>query len=173
MTSNSLLDFLNSIWSAYVPIGIFFSILFFAGIVYVYMRTAQVKHAEHEAMHGAHHGHGHHDSHDEGPSQNALRFKQVVDLSNTNNPNDWRVAILEADIMLDELLTSQGYIGQTLSDKLKQVSKGEFQTIDLAWEAHKLRNKVAHDGAGLSLNEREVRRVIGMFEQVFKEFKFI
>jgi hypothetical protein len=80
---------------------------------------------------------------------------------------------LEADIMLNELLDLQAYRGETMADKMKQVERGDWKTIDLAWEAHKMRNAIAHQGSMQRLSEREARRVIGLYEQVFKEFKFV
>ena len=75
--------------------------------------------------------------------------------------------------MLNELLDVLGYRGETMADKMKQVVRGDFNTIDLAWEAHKVRNRVAHEGAEHLLSGREARRVISLYEQVFREFKFI
>jgi len=91
----------------------------------------------------------------------------------SHNESDWKLAILESDIMLDELLDKSGYHGVTMSDKLKQVDKSDFNTIDLAWEAHKIRNMVAHEGSEFAINSREAQRVIKLYEQVFKEFKYI
>ena len=75
--------------------------------------------------------------------------------------------------MLNELLDVQGYRGETMADKMKQADRATFRSIDAAWEAHGLRNKVAHQGSALLLNAREARRVIGLYEQVFREFKII
>ena len=78
-----------------------------------------------------------------------------------------------ADIMLNELLDTLGYRGETMADKMKTVEKGDFKTISMAWEAHLMRNAIAHQGLMKELNEREARRIIGLYEQVFREFRFI
>ena len=80
---------------------------------------------------------------------------------------------MEADIMLNEILDLQGYKGETMADKMKQVDRAGFNTIDNAWEAHKVRNKITHIGNAHLLNSREVRRVMSLYESVFKEFKMI
>ncbi len=80
---------------------------------------------------------------------------------------------MDADILLDELLDSLGYRGDTMGDKLKQVERSDFNTIDLAWEAHKIRNRIAHEGSHMQLTDREARRAVNLFEQVFKEFHLI
>lgn len=87
--------------------------------------------------------------------------------------SDWRLAILEADIMLSDMLEKLALPGDTMAEKLKSVEKSDFTTIDSAWEAHKVRNQIAHEGATFMLNQREAKRVIGLYESVFKEFQII
>lgn len=101
------------------------------------------------------------------------KWERVVAHIESPNESDWKLAILEADIMLDELLDASGYKGETMGEKLKQVDKSDFNTIDLAWEAHKVRNMIAHEGSEFALSEREARRIVGLYEKVFKEFRYI
>lgn len=101
------------------------------------------------------------------------RWEKVLEYLNSQNESDWRQAIIEADIMLEELLVTLGYHGESLGEMLKLITKEDFLTIDDAWEAHKIRNTIAHTGGDFKLNEREARRVIGLFENVFKEFDVI
>jgi hypothetical protein len=100
-------------------------------------------------------------------------WQRIVDHINSENPNDWRLAIIEADIVLGEILEKMGLPGETIGDKLKAVEKSDFTSIDAAWEAHKVRNAIAHEGNAFQLNQREAKRVIGLYEQVFKEFHYI
>lgn len=106
------------------------------------------------------------------PVQNE-RWTTVKNLVESYNQNDWRQAIIEADIMLDEMLDRMQYVGKTMADKLKTVEPSDFATLDDAWEAHKVRNRIAHDGASYVLPQNEARRVIGLYEKVFKEFYFV
>ena len=106
------------------------------------------------------------------PSVNP-KWARVLNHLESQNEGEWRLSIIEADIMLDELLSVMGLQGETIGDKLKSVEKSDFNTLDLAWEAHKIRNKIAHDGADFGLTQREARRVVSLYEAVFKEFSFI
>ena len=101
------------------------------------------------------------------------KWLRVLSHINSDHASDWRLAILEADIMLDEMLDKMGYPGQTLGEKLKMVERSDFDTLDLAWEAHKMRNNIAHEGSDLTMSRDEAEKVITMFERVFREFKFI
>lgn len=83
------------------------------------------------------------------------------------NHNDWKAAIIDADIMLDELVTSLGYTGESLGAKLMTIQLRDFPTLQLAWEAHKIRNKLAHQ-AQYSLSEREKEVARKNYESIFK-----
>ncbi len=101
------------------------------------------------------------------------RWERVVAHLNSTSVNDWKFAILEADIILDELLDATGYRGETVSDKLKRVEASDFETLEFAWEAHKVRNTIAHEGSEFVISEREARRVIGLYQSVFEEFHYV
>jgi len=155
-------------WSLFIPLSIFISLLFITGIIYSVTRILRIRESERTAWIVEEHPIAANE-----PSKAQLRWNKIVEHANTEHPNDWRQAIIEADIMLDELLTVQGYHGDTVGDKMKQVEKGDFNTIDLAWDAHKVRNRIAHEGSEHDLNAREVRRVVSLYEQVLHEFHFI
>jgi len=101
------------------------------------------------------------------------QWERILNHTESLNDNDWRLAIIEADIMLGGLVDVLGVQGETMADKLKAIEKSDFTTIDQAWEAHKIRNKVAHEGSAFVINQREAKRVIDLYRQVFEEFKII
>ena len=101
------------------------------------------------------------------------RWERVLEHLNSDNPNDWRLAVLEADIILDDIVETMYLPGETLGERLKSVERSDFQTIDQAWEAHKMRNKLAHEGGDYVLTQREAKRIVGLYKQVFEEFHAI
>lgn len=98
------------------------------------------------------------------------RWDHIRELIESPLENDWRQAIIEADIMLDDLLTQLGYPGQTIGEKLKAVDPSRMHTLQDAWEGHKVRNEIAHQGYAYQLTERQAHRTIAHFEAVMREF---
>jgi hypothetical protein len=98
---------------------------------------------------------------------------EVEQKINSVNPSDWRLAILEADILLFEMLEQMGLPGQNLGEKLKAADSSFFSTLNEAWQAHKVRNIIAHEGASYQLAYNEAKRVIDLYRRVFEEFFFI
>jgi hypothetical protein len=102
------------------------------------------------------------------------KWQQIQTYMQSNSHVEWRQAILEADIMLDEMLTKIGYAGESVGEKLKNVEESDFITLQKAWEAHKVRNRIAHGGATeVRLDRREADRVVDLYQQVFSEFYYI
>lgn len=155
-------------WSLFAVISLFISLLFMVLILYCFVQLRRVRAFETKRFETAAHTVAAKDV-----SKTQLRWNRVQEQINSENDQGWRLAILEADIMLNELLDVRGYRGETMADKMRQVERADFNTIDLAWEGHRARNRVAHEGTQLSLNQREARRVVGLYEQVFKEFQFV
>ena len=101
------------------------------------------------------------------------RWDGVVALANSSHPSDWRRAILEADIMLNDLLRERGYAGESVGEQLRGASPFHFTSLDLAWQAHKTRNDVAHGGESFPLSERDARATVVLYRRVFEEFDYV
>ena len=104
-----------------------------------------------------------------------LSKKLTSVMSHVDSPNasDWRQAIIEADIILGDILNKAGYNGEGIGEQLKGATKADFKTLDQAWEAHKIRNQVAHEGSDFAMSQHEAKRVINLYRQVFEEFFYI
>ena len=101
------------------------------------------------------------------------RWQKVLDYLNSPSEPEWRLAILEADNILGELLFKMGYHGDTIGEKLKGVEISDFITLSQAWEAHKVRNQIAHEGVNFIFTKREAQRIIDLYRKVFEEFHYI
>jgi len=102
-----------------------------------------------------------------------IKWERIESHIESLNENDWRLAILEADIILSDLLDKLSLPGDTIGERLKAVEKSDFTTINSAWEAHKIRNQVAHEGSEFKLSQREAKRVIQLYRDVFEEFEIV
>jgi len=155
-------------WSVFVALSLVLSLCLAALIIYCIVRVFQIRQMEKRRFAAAQQTVVAHDV-----PKSQLRWNRIIEQANGESEQGWRLAILEADIMLNELLDTLGYKGETMADKMRAVERGNFNTIDLAWEAHRIRNRIAHDGEAHVLSARETKRVIALYERVFKEFHFI
>lgn len=157
---------LASVWMWITVIGYILSVIGLFIIVYVTIRIFELREREGEfyrtllvapnAEGGTH-----------------PRWEHIESLANGASPSQWREAIIEADILLDEVLTKEGYPGDGVGEKLKAADPLQFKTHQNAWEAHKVRNQIAHQGSSFDLSETVVHRTLAHYEAVFREFKVI
>ncbi len=103
----------------------------------------------------------------------AARWAHVEELMSGLQETDWRQAIIEADIMLDDALVARGYQGDSLGDRLKQVTVSVIPSLDGVWDAHRVRNRIAHEGSQFKLEERIAHRTIAQYRNAFSELGVI
>jgi hypothetical protein len=101
------------------------------------------------------------------------RWGRILNYMESESQTEWRLAILDADIILDKMLTKSGYHGGSVGEKLKSVEISDFNTLNSAWEAHKIRNSIAHSGSDIILTKRTAKKAIDLYRQVFEEFEYI
>lgn len=101
------------------------------------------------------------------------RWHYIQTLIESSNESDWRVAIIESDTMLEEILRGKGFSGDNLSDLLEGARESGYATIQNAWDAHLVRNQIAHQGSEFPLSQVEGRRVIKLYQNFFEEMRVI
>lgn len=148
-------------WGVLGVTSFLLTILAFLILVYCTMRVLQIKKMEDQEKYSTIS-----ESAEETRKDHA-RWSHIRTLIESPNESDWRQAIIEADIMLEEVLMQAGYPGETVGDKLKMA---RFSTLDDAWEAHKVRNEIAHQGSAYHLTDKSAYHAIQRYEAVFKEF---
>jgi len=143
-----------------------FALLFFAGIVFTVFRMREINKREHEYYKPI-------DLEEAEARARSVEWEVIMDHLNADNPAEWRIAILEADNILDRLLAEEGFAGENLGERLKGLTTKNLVTLNEAWEAHKVRNNIAHDGSTFTLENRQAKQVVGMYEKVFRELGYL
>ncbi len=165
LSQDGFLGFLNSVWSVYVVIAYICSFIFLVLYIYASIEADKYSDIEHDAVHAQEEAYAMKMS----GGIKSDKFAELQAHLDSDNPNDWKLAIIEADIILDDTLKRQGYAGPTLGDRLKSISPETLHSIDDAWQAHKVRNQIAHAGADFVLTQKIAREAIMQYERVFKE----
>lgn len=166
LSVNGIVGFFNILWGIFVILSFAASIAMLALYAYASTRRWQYYALSDKELRDAE------DMYDElyrGVKKNS-RMDDVFMHIESDNPNDWKLAIIEADIILDDLLKQRGYAGNSLGERLKSISPAQLATLNDAWEAHKIRNHIAHDGADFVLTHRLAQDTINRYRRVFTEF---
>lgn len=157
----------------------FLALFFITLILYCIVRMFEIRKKEHAHLHHEIQEYAHRQrerekkvKHGEEISSNP-RWVTTLNYLFSENNGDWKLAVIEADSMLDDLMTQLGFKGETLGAKLKGANQGNFRSLTTAWEVHTIRNRIAHEGVAYELSQHEAKRVIALYERIFREFGFI
>jgi hypothetical protein len=159
---------------------LFFLAMFFITVIcYAAVRMFEIRKKEHAHLHHEIHEYAHNKAEAEkrlkeevGGSKNP-RWSKTLNYIFSQHSSDWKLAIIEADAILEELLDDLGFLGETLGDKLKSANQETFPQLTRAWEVHTIRNKIAHEGLAFELSHFEAKRVIAVYEEIFHAYGFI
>ncbi len=77
-----------------------------------------------------------------------------------------KLAIMEADTLLDTGLKSIMMPGSTLGERLK-VACYKYQKLQNVWWAHKLRNQLVHESS-FELSQRQAKNALDEYERALK-----
>src|SRR4030042_1066577 len=83
-----------------------------------------------------------------------------------------KLAIIEADNLLNEVLAKMGYQGETLGEKLKQLSALKLSNLDRAMEAHKIRNSIVYD-TDYRLSLEQAQKTVEIYEKFLIELQVL
>ena len=100
------------------------------------------------------------------------RWEEIVRHFDSTKEAEWKFAIIEADKLVDDLLKQAGYPGDTMGERLMNIEQGQLLSLQGLWEAHKIRNKLAHD-VNYFLRYAEARQAIKFYEEALKELQVI
>lgn len=100
------------------------------------------------------------------PEEIKKRWKKILEVSEMHGEMSIKLAIIEADALLDDVLKSLMFQGDTLGERLK-VAGYDYPKIKNVWWAHKVRNNLVHDSS-FKINVREGRRALKEFEKALK-----
>src|SRR3989338_1066955 len=96
------------------------------------------------------------------------RWEEIQKHLNSSKEAEGKFAVIEADSLVDYILKSAGYPGDTMGNRLKNIDKTQIVTLDGLWEAHKIRNRLAHD-VSYFLRYGEAKRAVQLYEKTLKE----
>ncbi len=90
----------------------------------------------------------------------------------TGPESEYKLAVIEADNMLDVVLKRLGYTGATLEERLGKLTSATVPNIAQIYEAHKIRNNIVYD-PDYRLSLDEAKRTVGVYGQAFRDLQIL
>ena len=86
------------------------------------------------------------------------------------NESAWKVAIIEADNLVDDLITRMGYPGENMGERLAGINPGQIENIEELKIAHEVRNRIIHE-KDFRVEKEKAQEILGCYENFLKYFK--
>jgi hypothetical protein len=84
----------------------------------------------------------------------------------TASEQEYKLAVIEADSMLEDILKRMGYPGSNLEEILGNLTSATLPNIDEIFQAHRLRNNIVHD-PNFHLSLDQARKTLQVYEKAF------
>lgn len=88
------------------------------------------------------------------------------------NESEYKVAIIEADKLIDDLIERMGYEGTNMGERLENIPVGQIGSTEALKKAHEVRNRVIHE-EGFQVSREDAQEVLGWYEEFLKEFEIM
>lgn len=99
-------------------------------------------------------------------------WEQIKKRIISSSQQDWKLAVLEADKILGEILKMAGYLGRDLNKKLETLKEGNLSNLEEIKKAHLLANQIMKD-PGMELKKEDAIIALKSFKKAFIELNLL
>ncbi len=82
-----------------------------------------------------------------------------------------KLAIIEADKLLDRVLRGVGFPGETFAERLK-VAEYKHPKLKEVWDPHRLRNRLVHEES-YAISERETEKSLAIYKRALHSLRML
>lgn len=107
-------------------------------------------------------------------SQKRMRkmWNKIEERLETGSLSQYKVAILEADNLVDEILLKIGYQGSNMGERLEKIDSKQVEEFNDLKKAHQIRNKIIYD-KNFVINKQEAKKAIIPYREFLEDFEII
>lgn len=105
-------------------------------------------------------------------NKNLEEWQKIISRGNSMDENERKFAVIAADSLIDKILALAGYDGENLGERLKKIEPSDLDSLQDLWEAHKLRNRIAHE-TDFKLAKEDAILALSRYEKALRELEYI
>lgn len=98
----------------------------------------------------------------------AKQWTKIMARLESGLESEYKLAVIEADSLLVDVLQASGYAGETLADRLKQLTSIILSDVDGILDSHKIRDSIVHD-PNYKLDSDEAKKTVSVFEKALTD----
>ncbi|OGZ71152.1 MAG: hypothetical protein A2904_00845 [Candidatus Staskawiczbacteria bacterium RIFCSPLOWO2_01_FULL_33_9] len=142
-------------------IFIFFTIFFLSAVVYFMMNSSYLKYKFLEDItefisYQAY-----------GLRAIANRWKKIQKRAETGIESEYKLALIEADDFLNEILEERGFIGNNFEELVNNAGKAALPNLDEIFLAHEIRNSIVYN-PDYKIDLEKAKKILAIYESTIK-----
>ncbi len=98
------------------------------------------------------------------------RWKKIVERLESNVESEYKLAIVEADDFLEEILRRMGYKGDTMQEILEKINDLVLPNLEDIRQVHQIRNQVVYD-PNYQLDLNKAKEVLDVYEEALRNLE--
>jgi hypothetical protein len=88
------------------------------------------------------------------------------------NESEYKVAIIEADNIIDELVKNLAFPGENMGERLNNIPEGQIESLNKLKEAHEVRNRIIHE-ENFQVSLEYAKEILAKYEAFLEEFEVL
>ena len=98
------------------------------------------------------------------------QWQKIKTRLDTGLESEYKLAVIEADSITNDILKGMGFGGETLSERLEKITEATIPNLTDVLEAHKIRNNIVHD-PDYRLALSEAKTVMDIYEKALTDLQ--
>lgn len=100
------------------------------------------------------------------------RWQGIVERLKSDNPSQYKVAVLEADQFADEVLKESGYDGANMGERLAGINPGQLVSYEGLKSAHEVRNRIVNE-PNFMVTRPEAEALLEQYKKLLMELELL
>ncbi|TAK95618.1 hypothetical protein EPO05_03590 [Patescibacteria group bacterium] len=100
------------------------------------------------------------------------RWKKITDRLHSGSQSQYKVAVLEADTVVDEILKGIGYKGANMGERLDNIDPEHLETQPELKAAHQVRNRIVYE-SDFQIDQKTAAETVKVFEETLHRLEYL
>jgi hypothetical protein len=106
------------------------------------------------------------------PSRMKKKWGKIKARLESENVSQYKVAIIEADGIIEDVIAKIGYAGKNMTERLDLINPGQLENLEEIRRAHQVRNRIIHE-ADFPVDKKMAEEIIGTYEKLLKHLELL
>ena len=103
-----------------------------------------------------------------GSKKTEKMWNKIIKRLDTGLESEYKLAVIEADNIVDDILKKMGFSGNALDERLKIINPVILPNVNQVKEIHQIRNNIIHD-PDYKLSLEETKKILDVYEESLRE----